>query len=303
MWNAAFQLFDVDAEYIPVDVPKEELRRIVFALLDNQKVRGFNVTVPYKKSVADELWNYSEDGAKVIGNVNTVHKIGRAGSIIARSTDGYGAISSIEELCGSCHMTKDQNVAVIGAGGSGSAIAVACAQEGAFVSLINRTKERAQRLEERAAQYGYLRIKAAGMYDGIFLSQEARDALRSAHVIINTIDVEKKDPKAIVLPEDIFVGDNKKIFMDIVYGHESRFLDFAKKHGHTAVPGEWMLLHQAVKAFQYAYREEVQQRGLIASQIAEPMRFALTHFKFDENSEVIKREVKAAAAQLGQGRF
>ena len=81
--------------------------------------------------------------------MNTVHKF--EDTVQGHSTDGYGAVKSIQEqsvgIVGS-------DILILGAGGSGSAIAVACAEEGGVVRVANRTFDKAKDLSERAKQHG-----------------------------------------------------------------------------------------------------------------------------------------------------
>ena len=297
MWNATFFLFGIDAEYIPFDVENESLDAVLDLLASHEKIRGFNITNPHKVSVAEHFWDSVDTAAMGVGNVNTVHK--HEGNIYAHSTDGYGAFCSIEDICGEGFL-KGKKVVVIGAGGSGSAVAVECCLHGAEVYAANRTKiinrmivNSAKNLAERALKQG-MRINPVQLYEkGNILHTETQDAIMQADIVINTIPLEKENPKMPVLPRWAFEYSGKKVFMDIVYGngHKSMFLEYASLHGHTAIPGEWMLLHQAVKAFEHAYADEAKEKGLTSSMITAPMKTAVDNLPYDAPQAEIEKMI------------
>jgi len=273
MWNAAFATFGIDAEYIPFDVKSDYLGHVLGFLHLFEKVRGFNVTVPYKEPVFERFSEHVDDVALRVGNVNTVRK--KDGDLYCHSTDGYGALNSISEQCPNVSWSESI-VTVLGAGGSGRAIAIAADNEGASVYLVNRTKSDGSNsafdLVKRLSGSPVGSDIQAVDYkteDGS-LTMSIRNALIDSNIVINTLPIEKMDSNSHVLPSPGFDLRNKAIFMDIVYGdnHESRFLASARDHGHTAIEGEWMLLHQAIKAFEFSYEKEVAERNLTTAIIA-----------------------------------
>lgn len=304
MWNAAFFLLGIDAEYIPFDVEKENLKEVLDLLVHHEKIRGFNITIPFKALAARYLWGSVDTAARGVGNINTVHKVERI--VYAHSTDGYGALKSIEDICGDGFL-NGKKVVVIGAGGSGSAVAVECCLQGAEVYAANRTKvikgekvNSARKLAARASKQG-IKIIPVELYEKWgMLHAETREAIKYADVVINTIPLEKEMPTAHVLPENVFDTPGKKVFMDIVYGkgHKSNFLEYASLHGHTAIPGEWMLLHQAVKAFEYAYGDEARSKGVIDDMVTAPMRIAVNSLPYDAPQPEIEKNVSLQLISL-----
>jgi len=97
--------------------------------------------------------------------------------------------------------------------------------------------------------------------------------LHDAHYVINTIDREKTTGTPLFSNNEL--AGCEKICMDVVYGHRSFFLELAKQLGHSPVAGEWMLLHQAVRAFEYVFQDAVKEKGITTSEIEKPMRMAL----------------------------
>lgn len=291
MWNAVCNYHEIDSEYIPFDVPTKNFESVLEMLLENDKVRGFNVTIPYKELVAKHKSIAVDSPVRVIGALNTVHKINE--EIQGHSTDGYGAVRSIEEKCKGAIKGKD--VLVIGAGGAGTAVAVACAEEGGNVVLANRTYSKAKELSERATKYN---IKPMKLYsEGGYFSDEFVIEMHMTSVIINTLSVEKMLKQPLFRCSELD-NDKKQVCMDVVYGHQSFFLETAQQECHLAISGEWMLLHQAVKAFEHVYQEEVQKKGLTTAQITAPMRYAINNFKFNESNEAIKTKVENARSEI-----
>jgi shikimate dehydrogenase len=69
MHKASFKTLGIDAEYIALDVPREELP--CFLQLARLNLRGFNVTIPHKEEVMKHLDAVAAD-ARAVGAVNTV---------------------------------------------------------------------------------------------------------------------------------------------------------------------------------------------------------------------------------------
>ena len=293
MWNAAFAHHGINSEYITFDVPSDRLREVLNLLLTHDKFKGFNITNPYKEPTAEHPSIQVDNLARIVGGVNTVHKIGS--EIQGHSTDGYGAIKSIEEECGKGVVSKS-NILILGAGGSGSAIAVACADEGGNVQIANRTIGRAMDLAERAKQYGR-NIAPLKLYsENGGYSNEFLEALAEADILINTLPIEKNTGKPLFGNHEL-VCDGKAC-MDIVYGHQSQFLKTAREEGHYTIDGGWMLLHQAARAFEYVYQNEVILKELSTEAITAPMRYALENCTFAEATGSVVRKVERARKEI-----
>ncbi|MCK4521642.1 MAG: shikimate dehydrogenase [Nanoarchaeota archaeon] len=293
MWNVVFIYHGIDSEYIPFDVASDKLEGVLDLLLNYSKLLGFNITNPYKERTAQHPSILVDDLARVIGGVNTVHKF--EDNIQGHSTDGYGAIRSIQGQSGE-DVISGNNIMVLGAGGSGSAIALACAEEGGAVRVANRTFEKARDLSERAEQYGKKIFPLSLYSEKTGYSEEFMKSLKETDIVINTLPTEKKTGRPLFMGEEL--SGKEKICMDIVYGHRSHFLETARKNGHLCIDGRWMLLHQAVKAFEYIYQSEIHKKGLSTKEITGPMRYAITHFEFDTPNELIERRINDARGEI-----
>ena len=95
-------------EYDLVELKEEEVKDFVLS----KKYLGFNVTIPYKKTVMPYL-DYIDEGAKAIGSVNTI--IQKDGKLCGYNTDIFGmeyafAQAGIE--------VKGKKVIILGSGGT-----------------------------------------------------------------------------------------------------------------------------------------------------------------------------------------
>ena len=136
MHNAALKALGLDAEYIAVLVPKEELEAFT---LDARNLAGFNITVPHKNAVIPFLDEISRD-AELSGSVNTVTV--SDGKLSGVSTDGYGLEAALAESFR--YVIRDSSVTFIGCGGGVKALTFHFALHGIRkIHLLNRTLETA----------------------------------------------------------------------------------------------------------------------------------------------------------------
>ena len=152
IWNAAFQALSLDAFYVPLDVAPADLAGLVAEFRRETRFLGANVTVPYKQSIVpllDEL----DPGAERLGAVNTIVRTSE-GWLIGSNTDGQGAVDSLTRAWPGHSVPFMPSLArrsalLVGAGGSGRAIAFAIAEAlgpDGRLFIANRTPETALEL-------------------------------------------------------------------------------------------------------------------------------------------------------------
>ena len=95
-------------EYDLVELKEEEVKDFVLS----KKYLGFNVTIPYKKTVMPYL-DYIDEGAKAIGSVNTI--IQKDGKLYGYNTDIFGMEYAFR--CAGIEL-KDKKVIILGSGGT-----------------------------------------------------------------------------------------------------------------------------------------------------------------------------------------
>lgn len=234
MHEAAYDAVDLDAKYVTFEPDPDTLERAIDGA-EALGMSGLNVTVPFKESVLDVLT--VEEQAARIGAVNTV-TFPAEGSPIGHNTDLTGVHRTFEHH--DVTMAGEEAV-VIGAGGAGRACTWALVDAGARVSILNRTKSRAERLadESGATAYGMAALK---------------QRLTEASILVNATTVGMNEDRSVV-PTDALHAD--LTVMDAVYTPlKTRLLRDASAIGARTIDGGWMLLFQGAAAFEIWTDEE-----------------------------------------------
>jgi len=230
MQNAALRALGEYACYHAFRVAQENLED---ALLGAAAMgfSGLNLTIPLKEKALELDFLQADPLAKAIGAVNTVSFSGPR-AIAGYNTDGWGALLALQDA-GVKILGK--NVLIIGAGGAARAIAYTLQQEGAEISIANRSLKRA---EELAALVGA---------EGFCLCDFGRLAPQ-ADIIINctSVGMREGDPR---LLEGRLLHSHQAVF-DIVYNRDTELLQDARVAGAVAVDGVMMLVYQGAKALQ-----------------------------------------------------
>ncbi len=231
MHNAAFKTIGMECEYHAFRVSPPDLYKAIHGA-HALGFGGLNLTIPLKEK-ALEIVQPSEL-AKQIGAVNTIDfKKG----IIGYNTDGMGAkmalVSSGVEI-------KRKKVLLLGAGGAARAIAFRLAKDGAFVTIANRSVDRAEALAEDVSKIGNAR--ACGLMD-------LKELVQDCDVLINSTSVGMF-PK---VSETLVTRDmmhSKLVVFDIVYNPvNTLLLTAAREAGAKTIDGVKMLVYQGACAF------------------------------------------------------
>ena len=209
--HAAF----ADYEY---DLFEKEPEKVKSFLLTGD-FTGFNVTMPYKKTVIPYLDELSET-AKKLGAVNTI--VRRAdGSLFGHNSDFFGFASMIRT---SKLSVSSKKCLVLGSGGA-SATAVAVLQEmGATVIIISR--------------------QGKNNYQNLHLHSDAK-------IIVNTTPVGMY-PNCGVSPIDLSLFPQLEGVLDVIYNPaRTQLLLDAEARGLVTMNGLWMLVAQAKESAEY----------------------------------------------------
>lgn len=198
------------------------------ALLDqgrSGRLRGLNVTAPYKEQAFAAADRVSE-AARLAGSANLL--VFENGRIAADSTDGHGLMNALAEQAPSLRV-DGRPVVILGAGGAARAAAGALAAAGAGVRILNRSRDRAERL-------------AADIGAGVTVV-EAEDAFTGAVLVVNALSV-RPDLDVTLLEADTVV-------MDMTYRPlETPLLAAARARSLVGVDGLAMLIGQARPSFE-----------------------------------------------------
>ena len=231
--------YGLDGAYLPLEVSPDRLETAILGLRA-LGFQGANLTLPHKELVLPMVDEIS-DAARRIGAVNTL-VIGDDGRIRGENTDGFGFMASLEAGVPAWR-ALDGAAVILGAGGAARAIAVALLDAGVpGLRLLNRTKERAERLAE------ILRQAAPGCLIEVASWEEREAALAGANLLVNTTSLGMSGQPAL----ELRLGDlpMAATVIDIVYAPlETGLLATAKASGHPVVDGLGMLLHQGRPGF------------------------------------------------------
>ena len=205
------------------------------SLFKDIDLSGMNVTSPFKQTILQKL-DKTGPAAAAIGAVNTVVKDG--GLLKGFNTDHVGVTSSLKGLG---LRLQERNCLVLGAGGAGRAAAYGLIQEGANVSLANRTFDKAV---QAAKTIG---CQAVTLDDLRSLLNKTEIVVSALSPRINPIQKEWLRPSHVVL--------------DANYPH-SPLSTMAQTQDCTVIRGEEWLLNQAIPVYKLFTGREADRKSM-----------------------------------------
>jgi shikimate dehydrogenase len=238
MQNAALEALGLAGEwnYEAIELDAAEFAARTRALPEQGFV-GVNVTIPHKEA-ALELADEASEEAEQIGAANTLSFRERA--IHADNTDASGLLAALPGP------VAGRRALVLGAGGSARAAVWALAEEGAPVSVWNRTPERADQLVRDLARAG-AGTRAEGRLTAVTTDQIRANGYE---LIVNCTAIGMRDEDPFEqLPLDPGRFDSQVAVVDLVYsGSESRLVREARARGATGVEGLEVLVRQGAES-------------------------------------------------------
>jgi len=223
MHNAAFAALGIDAVYVAFDVPPATLAAAL-AGARALGVRQLAVSIPHKVAVIAHL-DAIDATARHIGAVNTVTRDGER--LVGANTDWLGVVRALERETA----LAGRDAVVLGAGGAARAAVFGLLERGARVQILNRSRERAERL---AAELG---ASGAGGLDAL--------ADLPCDVLVNTTSVGLREDASAVTAEAI---PKHAVVLDAVYDPpHTRLLRDAASRGARGIEGKWWLVYQAAE--------------------------------------------------------
>jgi shikimate dehydrogenase len=225
MHNSALAQAGLDGYYLAFRV--EDIAAAVNGIR-GLGIRGASITIPHKISVIKYLDQVDSPAAE-IGAVNTV--VNHQGVLHGYNSDWTGAIKALTEKT----IINGKEVAVVGAGGGARAVGFGIKQEGGRLTIINRTRERGEKL--------------ASDLDCEFKPLSEVKQL-PYHIIINATSAGMT-PHGDSVPLDTDLLEGGMVVMDMVYNPlKTRFLTKAEKIGCTTLDGLAMFVHQGAVQFE-----------------------------------------------------
>jgi shikimate dehydrogenase len=256
MFNAAFDALGMNWRYDLFAAPQDKLPRVVTALHEHG-VRGFNVTVPHKRSVM-ELLDVVKPEARIIGAVNTVTALTEANRRWeGTNTDGIGFSTDLRSRIP--EHPRGASAIILGAGGAARAAAYILAQMGYQIYIAAREPVRGLEII-RDVQAGITVSETHNRPQG---STQWRMQMRTVpwnrleqigtavRLIVNCTPVgmwPRSD--ASPWPDDVPLPSEAVVY-DMVYRPiETTFMRQARAAGLEAHNGLGMLVQQGIIAFQ-----------------------------------------------------
>ena len=226
MHNRAFKKLGINAVYLYF--PCKDVKGVV-AGMKSLSIKGLSVTIPHKERICeyvDEL----DPIAKSIGAVNTL--VNTEEKVIGYNTDAYGALRALKDRIADL---REKEVLIIGAGGAARAIGFALKEEGAKISITNRTEKRGVALAEELNARFYPLSDIKGTFD----------------IIVQTTPLGMYPEPEKVPPVSDKIFDKKTLVMDIIYNPiETSFLKIAREKGCQTISGVEMFVYQGAKQFE-----------------------------------------------------
>ncbi len=233
--GTALDALGVPFEYRKVRVKKDELAEYLCEAKE-LGISGFNLTMPHKTDIIPYL-DYIDDEARQFNSVNTVRI--KDGRLYGYNTDGRGFVYAMQELGFSA---KNKSIAIIGAGGVVSTLALKLELEGAKkLTVINRTLPSAEAIIKK------LKISAKALpltCEALAVSALNCDILVNATPLgMEGIGKDFEDLSFMACLK------NGALAYDLIYNpEETSFLKAAKEHSLDTLNGMGMLIYQGLLA-------------------------------------------------------
>lgn len=220
IYNGLFHAKKINSHYVKLTAKDAEGILFLSKLLG---LSGINITAPFKESFMN-LGVTADNVSKSIGACNTIRFSDK--KIESFNFDSIGVVKSVNEKMTSL---KNRHVLVIGAGGAAKAAVFGLFQQGAYVSISNRTKQNAEKL-------------AKVFSVDIVLPENIQNVIHHYDLIVNTIEY----PYSIF---DISILKKGQTVLDANYKN-SIFKDFCIQNNIAFIDGFPWLMHQATCSFE-----------------------------------------------------
>jgi shikimate dehydrogenase len=159
--------------------------------------------------------------------------VNRNGEFIGMNTDVFGVAKTFEKAS---VLAKGKRALVIGAGGAARACVCHLTSAGARVSLVNRTRLRADVL--------------ASDFPGVQVVEKGEAEKMPFDVIVNCTPLGMKGfPDDLPISPQVF-REGQFVFDTVYNPGVTRFMTEAQSKGAAVQSGMEMLIHQAIKAFE-----------------------------------------------------
>ena len=217
---------NLNATYTKLLLEKKDLPEI-FKDLRNDKINGFNVTIPFKQEAINYVDQLSTE-AKETKSVNTIIK--KNNIIFGYNTDIYGFELAIRHAK---FNLEGKKILILGAGGVTPSIIYALNKlKVSEILLTNRTKEHAEKIKNK--------------FKNITILEWGKDCNFDMVINATSLGLKKIDK----IDFNYENRDRNTIFYDVIYNpKETNFLKEARKRFYKSQNGKMMFIYQAHQAF------------------------------------------------------
>lgn len=222
-----------DMAYTAIEVPKDDFVNSLKQLRDVLKLKGINITVPFKEQAWQQVENKSARALRA-GAINTII-FNQDGSMYGENTDGIGLCQDL--TVNHAVSLKDKRILLLGAGGAARGVVEPLlAYQPKALFIANRTASKAEQLATIFAELGT--VQGGGF----------SDITSQFDVVINATAASLQGDVP-PLPDNLLAKN--ACCYDMMYSEQDTvFITWAKDHGaKKAIDGLGMLVEQASEAF------------------------------------------------------
>ncbi|MCX4192914.1 shikimate dehydrogenase [Methylophaga sp. OBS1] len=223
-----------DLEYTAIEVPQDALESSLSQLRDLLKLKGINITVPFKEQAWQLVENQS-NRAKRAGAINTL-VFNDDGSMYGDNTDGVGLCRDLTD--NNSIELRGKRILLLGAGGAARGVIEPLLNYDPLELFVaNRTASKAHALADLFSDLGH--IRGGGFED-----------IKPPYDVVINATAASLQGEVPPLPDNL-LADNAACY-DMMYSDsDTAFIAWAKQHGAAkTIDGLGMLVEQAAEAFQ-----------------------------------------------------
>jgi shikimate dehydrogenase len=222
-----------DLEYTAIEVPQDALESSLSQLRDILKLKGINITVPFKEQAWQLVENQS-NRAKRAGAINTL-VFNDDGSMYGDNTDGVGLCRDLTD--NNSIELRGKRILLLGAGGAArGVIEPLLSYDPLELFVANRTASKAHALADLFSDLGH--IRGGGFED-----------IKPPYDVVINATAASLQGEVPPLPDNL-LADNAACY-DMMYSDsDTAFISWAKQHAAAkTIDGLGMLVEQAAEAF------------------------------------------------------
>ena len=252
LWNKVYKEEKKNVAMLPLDVNSDGLLELILLLQEHRNCLGGAIAVPHKEAMFKILQDECAPEIKEIGAINCFFRNTKTSlkHFSGTNTDGEASLDPIQKLI---NEENKFNIALIGFGGTGKAIAaflIKHLKRSHDLKIFNRTKIKRPKTKFNVS---FLDLKVI------------RNYIDSFDLIINATTLGTKySPTESPIPPGLF-GKIKKdaIIYDINYDPpKTKFIKLAEEKNLRAINGLRMNLIQAVLAYRYTNETSLTQNKI-----------------------------------------